>query len=362
MALYSRPLRIWPNRSMGSSGAGSRTVLDEIIAGILMSRLAISRRFRRLGAALALFSAVANAAGCVERRMTVRSNPPGAAVYVDDYQIGTTPVAVNYTYYGTRKIRLVKDGFETLTVYQPMPAPWYQYFGIDFFSENIWPGKIRDERSYDYQMSPIVMVPNDQLLNRAEQLRSNGRAIPAAAVEPIVTGPATGVPPIETLPAPGTLPPADSLPPPGTYPQPSTLSPPINSAPINSAPLLPPSGTYTPQGTAPSYAPPGSSVYPPPGGAISPPPGNLAPTYSPPPAYGPGFSSPGGFGVGGSNAAPSPVFPESAPSSVPQYVPPPTTAPPAVAPPAAAPIPYSVPQGWHPMGQLPAGTGAPVTR
>ena len=217
------------------------------------------------GAALALLSLVADAAGCVERRMTVRSNPPGAAVYVDDYQIGTTPVAVNYTYYGTRKIRLVKDGFETLTVYQPMPAPWYQYFGIDFFSENIWPGKIRDERSYDYQMSPIVMVPNDQLLNRAEQLRSNGRAIPAAAVEPIVTGPATGVPPIETLPAPGTMPPADSLPPPGTYPQPSTISPPINSAPINSAPLLPPSGMYTPPGTAPSYAPPGSSVYPPPG-------------------------------------------------------------------------------------------------
>ncbi len=196
-----------------------------------MSRLAISRRFRQLGAALALLSLVADVAGCVERRMTIRSNPPGAAVYVDDYQIGTTPVAVNYTYYGTRKVRLVKDGFETLTVYQPMPAPWYDWFGIDFFSENVWPGKIRDERSYNYQMSPMVMVSNDQLLNRAEQLRAGGRAIPAAAMEPVISGPPITTPPVEGLPPPTAAPPAESLPPPGTYPQPSTISPPINSAP-----------------------------------------------------------------------------------------------------------------------------------
>lgn len=55
-------------------------------------------------------AAVAAAGGCVQRRMTVRSNPPGALVYVDDYQIGTTPVSTDFIYYGTRKIRLVKDG------------------------------------------------------------------------------------------------------------------------------------------------------------------------------------------------------------------------------------------------------------
>ena len=34
---------------------------------------------------------LATAGGCVERRMTIRSNPPGALVYVDDYEIGITP-------------------------------------------------------------------------------------------------------------------------------------------------------------------------------------------------------------------------------------------------------------------------------
>ena len=75
---------------------------------------------------------VAGATGCVQRRMTVRSNPPGALVYVDDYQVGTTPVSTDFIYYGTRKVRLVKDGYETLTVRQPFPLPWYQVFPLDF--------------------------------------------------------------------------------------------------------------------------------------------------------------------------------------------------------------------------------------
>ena len=82
--------------------------------------------------------------GCVQRRMTVRTNPPGALLYVDDYPIGTTPCSTSFTYYGTRKIRLVKDGYETLTVMQSIPAPWYEYTPIDFVAENFVPGQIRD--------------------------------------------------------------------------------------------------------------------------------------------------------------------------------------------------------------------------
>ena len=119
--------------------------------------------FRRWGFALAVLALAGATAGCVERRMTIRSNPPGAQVYVDDYEIGTAPVSTSYTYYGTRKIRLVKDGYETLTVYQPMPAPWYGWPGIDFFSENLWPHKIRDERSFEYQLSPMIIVPTEEL-------------------------------------------------------------------------------------------------------------------------------------------------------------------------------------------------------
>jgi PEGA domain len=107
--------------------------------------------------------------------MVIRSNPPGAAVYVDDNEVGLTPVAISPIYYGTRKIRLVKDGCETLTILQSVPAPWYEIPPLDFFSETLIPGKIRDVRTFDYQLYPQSVVPQEALLGRAENLRVGTR-------------------------------------------------------------------------------------------------------------------------------------------------------------------------------------------
>ena len=111
--------------------------------------------------------------GCVRRRLTVRSNPPGASVYVDNIEVGTTPCAVDFTYYGTREIRLVKDGYETLTVNQPLPTPWYEVPPLDLVSETMVPYEIHDERNVNYNLAPQMMVPGAQLLGRAEQLRAS---------------------------------------------------------------------------------------------------------------------------------------------------------------------------------------------
>ena len=146
---------------------------------------------------LALSLACLTQVGCVQRRLTIRSNPPGALVYVDNHEIGTTPISTDFIYYGTRQIRLVKDGYETLTVLQPIHTPWYQYFPIDFFAENVVPGEIRDERCLDFVLSPQVIVQGDQLLQRAEDLRRTTR------VPNLFTPPPQGglvVPPIEPLP------------------------------------------------------------------------------------------------------------------------------------------------------------------
>ena len=81
----------------------------------LQGVLSMVRRMRAPILAIIL-AAILVAPGCVQRRMTIRSNPPGALVYVDDYELGTTPVSHDFVYYGTRNIKLVKDGYETLTV------------------------------------------------------------------------------------------------------------------------------------------------------------------------------------------------------------------------------------------------------
>ena len=133
----------------------------------------------RLLVCLLLF-AVASPA-CVRRRMTVRSNPPGATVYVDDQEIGATPVSTSFTYYGTRKIQLVKDGFETQTVKHKISTPWYQIPPFDFITENVLVHEIRDERIIDVELEPQRVVTPQELLSRAEQLRQQSQTESQAA-------------------------------------------------------------------------------------------------------------------------------------------------------------------------------------
>jgi len=146
------------------------------------------------------------ASGCVRRRLNVRSNPPGALVYVDNQQIGTTPCSVDFTYYGTREIRLIKPGYETLTFNQPIPTPWYEYPPLDFVSENLTPAKIRDNRTVTFDLPPQIIVPTEQLLDRAHQLRQETLQFPVApaAVSVPVAAPMV-VTPAGTAPPPGSI-------------------------------------------------------------------------------------------------------------------------------------------------------------
>ncbi|MEN6450580.1 MAG: PEGA domain-containing protein [Thermoguttaceae bacterium] len=134
--------------------------------------------------------------GCVQRRLMVRTNPPGALLYVDDHEIGITPVAADFTYYGTRKITLVKDGYETLTTTRWIPPPWYEVPPLDFVSENFVPGQIRDQRPLDFQLRPQAVTSSPELIGRAEQLRRDLHSATGTApiVAPAPAGP-MGVPP-----------------------------------------------------------------------------------------------------------------------------------------------------------------------
>ena len=175
----------------------------------------------RRAALVAVLLAAGLLTGCVQRRMTIRSNPPGALVYVDDYQVGTTPVSTDFVYYGTRKIRLIKDGYETLTVRQPFPVPWYQVFPLDFVTETVWPWEIRDERVVDLAMVPAGQVPAEAVVGRAELARRSAGSGPPLPVAPVtVPPPAATVSPLPSPPPPAAPPlaPPQPLPPPAVGP------------------------------------------------------------------------------------------------------------------------------------------------
>ena len=110
--------------------------------------------------------------GCVHRRVTINSSPPGALVKVDGRDIGYTPASLDFTWYGTREVQLLLDGYETHTEHVDIKAPWFQRIPFDFVSDNFLGHHTTDHRQFSFQLRPKRLdIPGD-LMNRAGSLRS----------------------------------------------------------------------------------------------------------------------------------------------------------------------------------------------
>ena len=125
--------------------------------------------------ALLVLSVLAAAAGTgcngVRRRLTIRTDPPGATVWVNDQEIGRTPISHNITYSGTYKIRLAMEGKKTKTVMYAVKTPWYLWPGVDFISENLVPGELRDQQICDERLEPDLVAAPEELFENAAQMR-----------------------------------------------------------------------------------------------------------------------------------------------------------------------------------------------
>lgn len=190
--------------------------------------------------------------GCVHRRLTIRTDPPGAMAYVDGYPIGTTPISTDFIYYGTREIRIVKDGYETVVAKQRFWPPWYEIPPLDFISENLVPGELRDHRIVEFRLQPQRITPPEQLVDRAERLRRG---------EIFLSGTPSGLSgegPSPSSPSPAALPPR--LTPPGRTSTTPLLNPPPEPPHWTPAETTPP---FSPGSSQPNLG--GRPVYPLPG-------------------------------------------------------------------------------------------------
>lgn len=117
-------------------------------------------------------------AGCVERRYTIRTDPPGALAIVNQEEIGPTPISRSFTFYGDRDIVLIKEGYQTQHIVQPITPAWWDSLATEFFTENLIPLTFRDEREYFYQMVPATNPPINDVVERGDTLRSIGQTAP----------------------------------------------------------------------------------------------------------------------------------------------------------------------------------------
>jgi hypothetical protein len=127
--------------------------------------------------------AALTASGCIQRTITVDSEPRGALVYLNDEEVGRTPVIVPFTFYGTYDVRLEKEGFATLAVEQQARGPWWEAPGPDLIAEAIPGNKV--QLHWFYTLTPSVAPDEADLLERARQLREQ-----ALGTAPAVDSPA----------------------------------------------------------------------------------------------------------------------------------------------------------------------------
>jgi hypothetical protein len=124
------------------------------------------------GAALA----VAGLGGCVERRVSVTSDPSGALVYANDVELGLTPLEASFRYYGTYDVRVEKEGFEPQRLNVAAREPLYEYPPLDIVAMAV-PANIEHVVKWNFKLEPMREAVESReelekgLLERAKGLR-----------------------------------------------------------------------------------------------------------------------------------------------------------------------------------------------
>jgi hypothetical protein len=110
--------------------------------------------------------------GCVERVVRIKTEPTGALVFLNDEEVGRTPLSAPFTWYGDYDVVIRKEGYRTLQTHRRTPRPWYQYVPIDFVVETLVPFTLRDEHLWEYELAPYEPANEAELVRRAVGLRS----------------------------------------------------------------------------------------------------------------------------------------------------------------------------------------------
>ena len=110
--------------------------------------------------------------GCVQRKITINSEPQGALVHLNDQEVGRTPVEVPFTFYGTYDVRLEKPGYEPLWTKKQAKMPWWEYPGPDLVAEAIPGMESNPTWRFDLeQATPPAEQDPDALQERANEMR-----------------------------------------------------------------------------------------------------------------------------------------------------------------------------------------------
>jgi hypothetical protein len=128
----------------------------------------------RLCIVAALLTALS--AGCVERQLTIVTEPSDAVVWLNDEEVGTTPVTVNFNWYGDYNVRIEKDGYAIVNTHRLLERPAHDKFPLDFVAEVLTPERIVDEYLWSFTLDPFEPAPSEELVRAADAMRRRADA------------------------------------------------------------------------------------------------------------------------------------------------------------------------------------------
>lgn len=89
--------------------------------------------------------------GCIERTIHVTSEPPGAMVWVNDVEVGRTPVDVEYEWEGAYDVRLMLEGYEGVWEKRIVKGEAHDLPGLDLLA-TVAPARFRSEARWHFEL------------------------------------------------------------------------------------------------------------------------------------------------------------------------------------------------------------------
>ena len=110
--------------------------------------------------------------GCVERTLTIRTQPDNALVTLNDEQIGQSPVTTSFQWYGDYRVHITKEGYQSLDTHRDLKAPWYDYFPFDFVAQILTPARIQSDYEWTFELEPLEPADRATVIQQALTLEN----------------------------------------------------------------------------------------------------------------------------------------------------------------------------------------------
>ncbi len=137
--------------------------------------------------------------GCIRRTLSITSTPPDALVWVNHREVGRTPLAVDFTHYGTYDIRIEREGMEPVLTSRKASAPLWDLPGPDFVFE-VMPFQSHSKVEWHFDLEPRD-ESSQSLLERARNFRNEARGMESgqAGNQDVETMNLNGTVPVESI-------------------------------------------------------------------------------------------------------------------------------------------------------------------